>query len=297
MACSTRPSRSRIVAAGCSAVFSVLIIALSGCSFDPSAFESGGTDPDSPDGGEPDGGVVVDPAKARCQESLRGLAFDWEDSEAGWAHDRLPEVASISPTAWLFDSWERGTATTGPGACHGGSGCWATNLAGNYASCQRAYLESPVMDLSECSSFDVSLQFFQAHDFSAGKQSSDEWRDGGIIEFSSDGGTTWQSAVSDAYTGDVLIDAQRFSGGLPYTCFEKDNFHVQGRQGFVNKSNGWQKVRVGIPQALRTSDFRVRFVYSSSAVISSAVVSESMKKTAPGWYLDDLGIELGSAAE
>ena len=62
----------------------------------------------------------------------------------------MPEIAGPE-VDWNFDDWEHGTASNvGPGACHGGTGCWATRLDNNYIACQRAYLVSPPIDLSDC---------------------------------------------------------------------------------------------------------------------------------------------------
>ena len=56
--------------------------------------------------------------------------------------------------------------------------------------------------------------------------------------------------------------------------------------------NVWQRSELSIPAELRTSEFQLRFVYSSGVAYPTTNDGEAMQHTAPGWYLDDLSIEI-----
>jgi hypothetical protein len=68
--------------------------------------------------------------------------------------------ADSSGSSWPFDPWRHGAPTKALG-CKSGS-CWATELTTNYAQCQRAFVESPAIDLSACAAEDISLTFEHA---------------------------------------------------------------------------------------------------------------------------------------
>ena len=266
-----------------------------GCGFVPPELAPGDQDGFGPDAGvqEPDDpDLPVDPIRLACQQAVAGLSFTWEADDEGWTHDRMPEVAEYSSGVWPFEHWERGAATSGPGACNTGAGCWATNLDDNYVSCQRGYLESPAMDLSECATVDIELVFFQSFDFWSGRVSNRDRFDGGIIEVSGDGGASWQSIGKDSYNGVIDINPDLRSGLTTYSCLEKDEFYVDGKPGYVQQSNGWLRTQLAIPTDARTDQFQIRFVYGGGVVFPTIQPSVAMQHTGPGWYLDDLSVEL-----
>lgn len=280
-------------------VLTVIIGTISGCGFVPPDvdLDPGDGDGSGPDAGVPgdpggDAGAPVDPIRLACQQAVADLRFTWDAGDEGWTHDRMPEVAEYSTQFWPFEHWERGTASSGPGACNSGAGCWATNLDNNYVSCQRGYLESPEMDLSECATLDIGLVFFQSFDFWSGRVNGIDRFDGGIVEVSGDGGVTWQSIGEDSYNGTIDINPSMRSGLTTYACVDNDEFHVDDQPGYVQQSDGWHRTQLEIPADVRTDTFRVRFVYSGGVAFPTAEPSVTMQHTEPGWYLDDLSVEL-----
>ena len=222
-----------------------------------------------------------------CAAALASVNWDFESGDQGFTHRAIDGYDGDS--RWPFDEWERGTPSgAGPGACHGGTGCWATYVAGNYASCERAELLSPSVDLSACAGTAVKLVFWHAFDFWTGSYGGSTWYDGGVVELSGDGGASWQA--SGASNGTLAINPQMT---LSYSCLTDSGnglFELDGQSGFVQSSTGWQKVEVAIPAALVTSMFRARFAYSTGVSSMNDTPSTSRPEAAPGWYLDDISI-------
>ena len=74
-------------------------------------------------------------------------------------------------------------------------------------------------------------------------------------------------------------------------CLESDSFYVDGKPGYTGSNGDWERVEVPLPAAYRTSDFRVRFVYSTGVSVPDTDQATSMAAARPGWYLDDLSFE------
>ena len=234
-----------------------------------------------------DGAVVphdVPMQVSPCAMTLAGKAIDFEASSAGWTHVVLDNA---SAPGWPLDEWQYGTATTGPGSCHGGTKCWATRLDANYTSCSRAALISPTIDLSTCATESVKLGFWSWHDFWTGTVSGkpDTWFDGGIVEVSTDGSTWLQVTPSPAYPGTVKINPNI---GTSYSCVSANSFQLNGKPGLVGNGGGWQQVNVTLPASVLTTSFQVRFSYSSGVSFSSTDAEVDRMHTRPGWYIDDL---------
>lgn len=221
-----------------------------------------------------------------CQAALTSAATSLANS-ATWKHAKMDGVG----TGWNWDYWQYGKATSGPGACHEGTNCWATNLTGNYINCQRADLRTPAMNVSACADAEIKLVFWHWYDFWTGQYPSGGTNryDGGLIELSGNNGTTWSAvAASDVnYSGTTNINPS-MSGG--YACTSGSNFYVHNKPGYVGQSGGWQRVEVTIPKELRTSQLMVRFAYASG--VSKATTSQTPTSTyvRPGWYLDGVAI-------
>ncbi len=207
------------------------------------------------------------------------VAYDFNSGAQGWAHTAVDGFAG--QTNWPYDFWEQGTRSDGA-SCHEGAGCWGTNLDGNYINCQRAELRSPVIDLSAYAAQTVTLWAWQSRDF----WDNGTYFDGGILEFSGNGGSTWVNGCATC-SGTVNI---RGSSGLSYSCNNKDSFYVDDEKGFVQTTSGWVSTYFTIPAEVLTANFVMRFVYSTG-------VSETTTSTDPtnyshkGWYLDDISIE------
>jgi len=226
------------------------------------------------DVGQPDAGPTA------CTTTLQSLAFDFEGGAEGFVHGDMPEVVG-SGVDWTFDHWEVGSANT---TCPSGQGCWGTNLDNNYIQCQRAYLVSPPIDLSDCgqSGTNVTLSFQHNYDFWTGPFGGSTWFDGGFIEITSDG-TNWQPA-GVLYPGMVLINPDQTSS---FECIEKNNFYVHNKSGYVGASGGWVTEAVEIPAAMASVTFQIRFVYGAGVSSQTTSQNGSMAGTRPGWYIDD----------
>ncbi len=223
-------------------------------------------------------GETTGPAPA-CANALM-TASDALDTIGGWTHDKM-DGASAN---WTFDHWEHGVPSSGPGACFDGGSCWATNLDDNYISCQRAFLKSPNYDLSACASeSDVYVVVRHYYDFWSGDWNGQTWYDGGLIEFSGDGGESWEAAPGVNYPGTIAINPDM---GAFYECVNADGFYAHQRPGFVGTNDGWEELAIAIPAHLRTSQLSLRFVYASGVSYQTSNEQQTMQHTRPGWYVD-----------
>ncbi len=214
-----------------------------------------------------------------CAMALAAASDDLE-SVGGWTHDVMDGVSAN----WTFDHWEHGIPSSGPGACFDGGSCWATNLDDNYVSCQRAYLQSPTYDLSACANEpEVFLVVRHAYDFWSGEWNGQMWFDGGLIEFSPDGGANWQAAPGVAYPGTIAINPNM---GLLYECVDSNGFYVHQRPGFIGTNDGWEELAIAVPPDLRTSQVAIRFAYASGVSYQTSNEQTTMQYTRPGWFLD-----------
>lgn len=241
---------------------------------------------DSGAGGSSGGGedAGTDAPASACDGALAGVAFDFESGAAGFTHRILDGVSS---GGWPYDEWAVGSTSLPPGGCHGGTSCWGTALNENYAQCQRAALESPELDLSECAATPIKLVFWHYYDFWQGSYGGQSYADGGAIEFSDDGGSTWTAPLPPVGDGTIAINPDM---GPFYVCTKSSSFYVNGKNGFTGANGAWERVELPIPTAFRTSRFRVRFAWSSGVSSSTTSADTSRQATAPGWYIDDLSI-------
>jgi hypothetical protein len=249
-----------------------------GCATAGDAQDRPGVDASPGSGSHPEaGGGGLTP----CEVQLAVLGFDFEGGAAGWTHAVMDNA---SAPGWPLDEWQVGNATSGPGSCHGGTGCWGTRLDANYTSCQRAALTSPPVDLSMCSGESVKLQFYSWHDFWTGNASSKTWFDGGLVEISTDG-TSWSAVTpSPGYDGTIAINPFISSS----ECVSSNNFHVHNQPGFVGSKPTWEQVSIPLPANMVTSTFQVRFAYASGVSFANSDPEVDRQHTRPGWYLDDI---------
>lgn len=236
-------------------------------------------DIDSADVDTVDAAVTDADAETPDGDTTKIIYYSFNAGAEGWTHAKMDGVG----TGWNFDSWQQGQSTSGPGACHEGAGCWATNLTGNYINCQRAELKSPVIDLSAHAAESMKLVFYHYYDFWTGGTGN---ADGGRVEFSLNGGTTWADPAGITYPGVVDI---RPSAGSGYTCTNQ-TFYMDLKQGYYGILTGWTKVEVPIEASFATAQFMLRFVYASG--VSEKTTSQTPSNyTHAGWYIDDISIE------
>ncbi len=117
------------------------------------------------------------------------------------------------------------------------------------------------------------LEFWQRHSTEAGL---DDLYDGGVLEYSLDGGATWHDILDgDGVT--VPANAARFlEGGYAGRIATGYQSPLAGRLAWGGESGGWQRVRVDLSDlAGRPARLRWRFASDESVAAS-------------GWWLDDV---------
>jgi bacillolysin len=113
------------------------------------------------------------------------------------------------------------------------------------------------------------LRFRHAYGFEDGDTASTN-RDGGVLEYSTDNGSTWQDA------GPLGID-----NGYNGTIASGTDNPLAGRQGFVAESNGYISSRVNLSSLAVGNDADVRFRFR---IGTNGSVGDD------GWYVDDVSV-------
>ena len=188
------------------------------------------------------------------------VEFDFEDGDEGFEHDSLD--------TGYGDSWELGSPLGQD--CHSGDNCWVTNLAGDYNDCESSELVSPTYDISGCSGT-VELVFWHLYLLEDIGDYGDIY-DGGSVQMSGDGGSTWVDVFPSApYAGVVM--------GTYDECGV--DAEIAGHQGWSDDvvNDAWQEVTVEVSEALLTDEFRIRFLFGTDRGV-----------TDEGWYIDDVEI-------
>jgi len=89
---------------------------------------------------------------------MPGTVLTFEGNDCGGLTALRPvagEATMIADTRW-----QCGVVASGPGRAHSGSRAWATNLTGNYASNDVAFLYLPIIDLSGVSDADLYFRLW-----------------------------------------------------------------------------------------------------------------------------------------
>ncbi|MCC6150605.1 MAG: hypothetical protein IT461_10170 [Planctomycetes bacterium] len=174
--------------------------------------------------------------------------------------------------------WQRGTpASVGPAAAHGGSECFGTIIAGNYAvDSAQAYLVSPAMSLAGLTS--PRLNFWHWMD----AEGTTTWWDGGVLQVSTDG-TNW-TTVSQADAGWVQNGHDKAS---IVGCGASPGWGgtAAASSTYQGGTNDWREVVLNL------------FTMSSITLTASNTVTfrfwfgtDTSGNTWPGWYIDDVSI-------
>jgi len=228
------------------------------CYSDESLFPSGDSDTDADSDSDSDSDTDTSPEE--CADAA--WTFDFESGAQGFSHDTLQDGDP--------DPWERGEPSEQP--CSSGENCWATALDGDYDQCTSAALVSPVFDLSTCADdpLDVVLRF--QHHYVFQEMLFDTYRDGGLLQLSSDGGDSWQDAdPSPGYEGEIAGDY-----GGPCNDLEPE---IAGHDAWSEAipDGDWAEVTVTLDDELKTDGFRFRFLFGSD---------RTWQET--GWVIDDV---------
>lgn len=275
-------ARARIFAAA---------VALAGgvaCGGDGSTSPFGtGDDAESEAPGNTDGETTADPAVGTTTSGADSTGAGDVPDPATTTGDAPADTTGEAPPAggldacqlrWDFTGcpgeWETGKATaTAPGdvswACgdppaavsfdgtH--TGVWATNLDDRYNDEESSYLLSPSFDLSSCGGATVYLAVAHTYEFGGG--------DGGTIQLSVDGGSTWTTA-EPTWNG--------YCPGVLQTVGEPS-----GEPGFCDGDyEEWTHSLLDLASYAGEPDVRIRFVFGSDSILEQE-----------GWYIDSVAVE------
>ena len=219
----------------------------------------GGGDDDTGDDDTGDDDTGDDDTGGGCADAA--VAFDFESGEQGFDHQ--------STNGGFSDPWEHGSHWSE--GCRSGDNCWATNLDGDYDDCEAGELKTPEIDLSACEGSNATVAFRFTHLYWF-EEAGQALYDGGAVQFSSDGGSSWVDVDPDpGYTG--------FIDGNYSECATAAE--IDGHQGWSDGIPGddWTEVTVEIGESFRTASFRARFLFGSDRGV-----------TEEGWIVDDVEI-------
>jgi hypothetical protein len=173
----------------------------------------------------------------------------------------LPPLVTLNtetytPTGTL---WGQGTPST-PflNNAYSGSQCWTTNMNGNYNNQDSSALYTPVFNVRNDSCYRLSFY----HKFK-----TEIYQDGGIVEFSQDGGSTWTKVggVNSSWYNTAYVT------GLSNT--------TPGDNGWSGQSSGWIY-----------SEATLLFPQAGSAIIRFRFGSD-LSITDEGWSIDNMCFE------
>ncbi len=204
----------------------------------------------------------VDPEACSAAAQL----FDFEDDEQGF-------MGSVTDTGF-GNPWEFGDPYYTP--CHSPDHCWATILFEDYHDCEAGGVFSPEIDLSPCAGSDQAVQLRFWHLYRLEEDYNGTWYDGAAVYLSGDGGSSWQTTdPSTPYTGTIEGNYDEECAGIP---------EIDGELAWsgIIEGDDWTEVVVDVDDALRTEQFRVRFLFGTDR-----------GSTDEGWYLDDVEVVVG----
>jgi hypothetical protein len=192
-----------------------------------------------------------------CSDCTAVQTWDFSSCNQGWTTRRAYASASGSV------SWDCGEPTSGPGTADGHDGQWATDLTGNYNGYESSALESPIIDLSQCNA--TSIRFVWEHWWAFEGSSSNY--DGGILQVSTNGGSTWSYATPDVggYFMGSLISAS-------YPPVDNE-YGYSGAPGATEQE--WTTSELDLTSYLGQDDVMVRFVLGTDPLTTDY-----------GWYID-----------
>jgi len=228
------------------------------------------------DGGSPDAGNPNPPGvSAACTAAIAKATWDFESGDQGWTH--RPSDGAEGQASWPFDPWSRGTATSI--ACPSGL-CFGGERTQNYAQCSRGELLSPTIDLSACAGAKVTLTFSHAYAFWTANVSGTKWFDGGIVELSNNGGTSW-AVPAATYPGTLKVLKSQGGASCVSAAWHTDNKH-----GFTDTQLTPADFTLTVPAAQVTNKTRIRF--STAAGVSTADNDHHRENTEAGWRIDNV---------
>jgi hypothetical protein len=172
------------------------------------------------------------------------------------------------------NDWVRATpAKTQISGAHGGTKAYVTRATGNYTNNQNSFLQSPIFDFSSVVG-DPTLSFW--HNF----KTESNW-DGGVLEYSTDGGTVWRRVDSTLGTGGTFnttnstgwYNNSSASGPLPPPKWSGTS------TAYTGHSSGWIQSTTTLVGFGGLSDVRFRWRFVSDGSFNDE-----------GWAIDDVSV-------
>jgi len=155
------------------------------------------------------------------------------------------------------NDWELGRPlSVGPTTVHSFPYCWATKKEANYSSYSNCILYVPRMSIAGVGQpiFDW-WQWFE----------TDSGDDGGIVEISTNDGTSWS-----------IIEPE---GGYPCPELGAGSF-LAGMPAFSGSSVGWEYNSIDLSSFVTYGEIWIRFHFAADGL-----------NELPGWYIDDIGLQ------
>lgn len=178
----------------------------------------------------------------------------------------LEDFETPGAPGWISQSitpgtnWELGYPAFGlTTGTHSGNNCWDINLTSTYGANALSYLYSPSIDLNLANSCQLSFWMNIA--------SEANW-DGTRLEYSIDGGLTWSML---GYYGDPI--------GINW--YNDPSINSSSLAAWTGNSTGWVQARYRLDAFQGSSDFRLRYVFTSDQSI-----------TTDGFSIDDFQVTL-----
>ncbi|MFN0157309.1 MAG: FlgD immunoglobulin-like domain containing protein [Bacteroidota bacterium] len=165
---------------------------------------------------------------------------------------------------------------------HSGTKAWVTKLTGTHGNNQETFVGSPVFDMTALST-NVLVEFWQNF------QIEPNW-DGGVFQYSTDGGTLWVTADHVLGTGSTFNTAtstgwyNEDTDSSAGPGFPAPPMWSHGSTDYAGHSSGWIRSSTVIPVGGQV-DVRLRWRWSTDA---SAVFE--------GWAIDDVSFGAASAS-
>lgn len=175
-----------------------------------------------------------------------------------------------------LSTWAHGVPTAPPAPAPGqGPAMWGTNLTGTYNNAECSWVRSSAIDLSSVPAGAPGGEL--AHlSFSQWMETENSF-DGGVVQASTDGGTTWTTLQPIGGYDDTMFTTARACLGLSLTD-----------RAFTSATSS-------TPGAWAREEFDVTSLLGGSASFRWLFASDS-SVVKRGWYIDDVKVTLGVGA-
>ncbi len=202
---------------------------------------------------------------------------NFEDSPAPIGGDE-PMTGGLGWTTGIVsgsaNDWVRGTpAKTQISAAHGGTKAYVTLATGNYANSQNSFLQSPIFDFSSVTGNPV-LSFWQNF-------KTESNFDGGVLEYSTDGGTVWRRVDSTLGTGPTFNTTNStgwYNNSSTFGPLVPPKWSGTSTE-YTGHSSGWIQSTTTLVGFGGLSDVRFRWRFASDGSVNDE-----------GWAIDDVMI-------